>query len=41
MWQGRYSLPFTAGIIMLAGLVLDRVRWRSNPRTSAHRRWRW
>jgi hypothetical protein len=32
MWQGRYSLPFTAGVIMLAGLVLDRVRWRSNPR---------
>ncbi len=32
MWQGRYSLPFTAGILMLAGLVLDRVRWRSNPR---------
>ena len=31
MWQGRYSLPFTAGIVMLAGLVLDRVRWRSNP----------
>ena len=33
MWQGRYSLPFTAGVIMLAGLVLDRVRWRSNPVT--------
>ncbi len=32
MWQGRYSLPFTAGVMMLAGLVLDRVRWRSNPR---------
>jgi hypothetical protein len=32
MWQGRYSLPFTAGIVMLAGLVLDRLRWRSNPR---------
>ena len=32
MWQGRYSLPFTAGIVMLAGLVLDRVRWRSNRR---------
>ena len=31
MWQGRYSLPFTAGVVMLAGLVLDRVRWRSNP----------
>ena len=28
MWQGRYSLPFTAGVMMLAGLVLDRVRWR-------------
>ncbi len=32
MWQGRYSLPFTAGILMLAGLVLDRLRWRSHPR---------
>ncbi len=32
VWQGRYSLPFTAGVVMLAGLVLDRVRWRSEPR---------
>ena len=32
MWQGRYSLPFAAGVTMLAGLVLDRVRWRTGTR---------
>ena len=32
IWQGRYSLPFTVGIITLAGLVLDHVRWRSDRR---------
>jgi hypothetical protein len=32
IWQGRYSLPFTAGVMLLAGLVLDRVRWRSDRR---------
>ncbi len=32
MWQGRYDLPFTAGVMLLAGVVLDRVRWRSEPR---------
>jgi hypothetical protein len=31
MWQGRYSLAFTAGTMLLAGLVLDRVRWRQVP----------
>ena len=32
IWQGRYSLPFVAGVMILAGLVLDRVRWRTDPR---------
>jgi hypothetical protein len=32
MWQGRYDLPFTAGVMLLTGLVLDRVRWRSGGR---------
>lgn len=31
VWQGRYSLPFVVGVMMLAGLVLDRTRWRSEP----------
>lgn len=31
-WQGRYLLPFLAGVPLLAGLVLDRVRWRTDPR---------
>jgi len=31
IWQGRYSLPFVVGVMMLAGLVLDRVRWRTQP----------
>jgi hypothetical protein len=31
-WQGRYLLPFMAGVPVLAGLVLDRVRWRVHPR---------
>jgi len=29
MWQGRYDLPFTAGVMLLTGLVLDRARWRA------------
>lgn len=32
MWQGRYSLPFTAGVMVLTGLVLDRARWRTDAR---------
>ena len=32
MWQGRYDLPFTAGVMLLAGLVLDRARWRAAAR---------
>ena len=31
IWQGRYSLPFTAGVVLLAGLVADRARWRQVP----------
>ena len=32
IWQGRYLLPFMAGVMVLAGLVLDRARWRTDPR---------
>jgi Predicted membrane protein (DUF2142) len=32
VWQGRYLLPFMAGVMVLAGLVLDRVRWQTHPR---------
>ena len=28
VWQGRYLLPFMVGVVVLAGLVLDRARWR-------------
>ncbi|WP_028650558.1 DUF2142 domain-containing protein [Nocardioides halotolerans] len=27
MWQGRYALPFTAGLLIMVGLVLDRRGW--------------
>lgn len=30
IWQGRYSLPFVVGVMVVAGLVLDRVRWRTD-----------
>ena len=29
MWQGRYGLPFTVGIAVIAGLILDRTRYDS------------
>ncbi|WP_372733994.1 DUF2142 domain-containing protein [Nocardioides sp.] len=32
IWQGRYSLPFTVGVMVLVGLVLDSARWRVGPR---------
>ncbi|GAB3266101.1 hypothetical protein GCM10027448_43080 [Nocardioides dilutus] len=28
IWQGRYLLPFMAGVMVLAGLALDHARWR-------------
>jgi hypothetical protein len=31
VWQGRYLLPFLVGVPVLAGLVLDRTRWRADP----------
>lgn len=33
IWQGRYGLPFVVGILLLAGLVLDRTDWASRDRT--------
>lgn len=32
VWQGRYALPFTVGIAVLAGLALDQAGQRVNPR---------
>jgi hypothetical protein len=33
VWQGRYALPYTLGLVVLAGFALDRRSWRP----TAHR----
>jgi hypothetical protein len=30
-WQGRYTLPYSVGVVLLAGLLLDRRRSRARP----------
>lgn len=35
LWQGRYTLPYAVGIVLLTGFALDRARARLSPRLRA------